>query len=224
MSLKMDLHVHSKYSEDGNSSVEEIVKTLRKKGFQGVAITDHNEIKGALKALKLAEKDFVVIPGIEISTSDGHLIGLGVKEIIPRGLSVEETVEKIIETGGVPVVPHLFRTMSGIKKEKLRLIYKKVPAIEVFNSYSLSKTNVKVKKIAIELKLGGTGGSDAHEVDYVGYGYTIVRNMDLNIDSILSEIQNKKTWGEGRTLPLDVRRDRVIKAVKDFFRRGFRRI
>jgi len=224
MSLKIDLHVHSKYSEDGKSSVEEIIKVLMKKKFHGVAITDHNEIKGALKALKLADKNFVVIPGIEISTMDGHLIGLGVKEIIPRGLPVEETVEKIIESGGVPIVPHLFRAMSGIKKKKLKLIYKKIPAIEVFNSYSLPKTNIRVTKVAQTLKLGGTGGSDAHEVDHVGYGYTIVKNTDFSIDGILSEIQSKRTWGEGRTLPLEIRKDRMIKAVKDFFRRGLRRI
>jgi len=224
MSLKIDLHVHSGYSEDGRGSIEEIIKTLIKKNFQGVAITDHNEIKGALKALKLAKKDFVVIPGIEISTADGHLIGLGVKEVIPKSLSVEETVDKIIEAGGIPVVPHLFRAMSGIKMKKLRLICKKIPAIEVFNSYSMSKTNIKVEKVAKELKLGGTGGSDAHEVIHVGYGYTIIEDMDLNVDSILSEIQRKRTWGEGKILPLDVRRDRMIKAIKDFFRRGLRKI
>ena len=111
-----------------------------------------------------------------------------------------------------------------IKMKKLRLICKKIPAIEVFNSYSMSKTNIKVEKVAKELKLGGTGGSDAHEVIHVGYGYTIIEDMDLNVDSILSEIQRKRTWGEGKILPLDVRRDRMIKAIKDFFRRGLRKI
>jgi hypothetical protein len=222
--MKMDLHVHSKYSEDGKDSIKDIVKAIKKKNLQGVAITDHNEIKGALKALNYAEKGFVVIPGIEISTSDGHIIALGVKEIIPRALTVEETIEKIIDAGGIPIVPHLFRAMSGIKKDKLKLIYKKIPAIEVFNGYSMPRTNIRVAKVAKELNLGGTGGSDAHEISHIGYGYTKVENNDLNVDTILSEIQNKRTWGEGKTLPLEIRRDRMIKAIKQFFRRGFKRI
>ncbi|GAH17000.1 unnamed protein product, partial [marine sediment metagenome] len=119
---------------------------------------------------------------------------------------------------------HLFRKMSGIKKEKLSSIYKKIPAMEVFNGCSLPKTNIKTAKIARELKLGGTGGSDAHDPSYVGYGYTSVELSDVEIDTLLSEINNKKTWGEGKTIPLEVRRDRMLKSIRQFFQRGFKRI
>ncbi len=113
--LKLDLHVHSQYSEDASGSPKEIMDFLKKKGLNGMAITDHNSIKGSLEALKLKPKDFVIIPGMEISTADGHILALNVKKEIQRELSVEETVEKILDQGGVPVVPHLFRKMSGIK-------------------------------------------------------------------------------------------------------------
>jgi hypothetical protein len=222
--LKLDLHIHSQYSEDATGSPKDIIKILQKKGLQGMAIADHNTVEGGLKALKVKPKEFIVIPGVEISTKDGHMLALNVTENIKSHLSVEETVEKIIDAGGLPVVPHLFRNMSGIKKEKLRNIRTKISAIEVFNSCSLPQTNLKTAKIAKEYGLGGTGGSDAHDPIYAGYAYTTVDNTDINIDSILSEINKKKTWGEGITMPLEYRQDRMMKSIKQFFQRGFRRI
>ena len=222
--LKLDLHIHSQYSDDGMGAPKDIIKVLKKKGMHGMAITDHNNIDGSLRALKVAPKDFIVVPGVEISTADGHMLALNVKENFSRNLSVEETVEKIIEAGGIAIVPHLFRNMSGIKKEKLKKIHKKIPAIEVFNGCSLPKTNIKTAKIAKEFNLGGTGGSDSHDPLYAGYAYTIVNSTDKNIDSILSEIIKKKTWGDGIIMPVDYRRDRMLKSLKQFFQRGFKRI
>ncbi len=222
--LKLDLHIHSQYSEDATGSPKDIIKILKKKGLQGMAITDHNTIKGALKSLQIKPKEFTIIPGVEISTKDGHMLALNVTENIKRHLSVEETVEKIIDAGGIPIVPHLFRNMSGIKKEKLRNIHTKLSAIEVFNGCSLPQTNLKTAKIAKEFSLGGTGGSDAHGPRYAGYAYTTVDTTDMNIDSILSEIIKKNTWGEGTTMPLEYRQDRMMKSIKQFFQRGFKRI
>ena len=222
--LKLDLHIHSKYSEDGIGSPGEIIKLLQDKGLDGMAITDHNNIKGGLKAVKIAPKDFVVIPGIEISALEGHIIALNVKDNIPKKLSIEETIEKIIDAGGTPIIPHLFRSMSGIKKDNLQKIQKKISAIEVFNACSVPQSNLKTAKIAKKYKLGGTGGSDSHIPEYAGYGYTTVDTTDLKIDTIISEIEKKKTWGEGITLPLDYRRDRMIKSVRQFFQRGFKSI
>lgn len=222
--LKLDLHLHSKYSDDGNGSPEDIIKFLKKKGLHGMAITDHNTLTGSLKAIKIKPKDFIVIPGVEISTLDGHMIALNIKENIQRELTLEDTVDRIIELGGIPIVPHLYRNMSGIKRNNLKKIITKVSTMEVFNSCSIPQSNLRSAEVAKELKLGGTGGSDSHLPEYAGYGYTIVNSSDSNIDSILSEINKKKTWGEGYTLPLDYRSDRMIKSVKKFFQRGFKRI
>ncbi len=222
--LKLDLHIHTQYSEDGAGTHLEIAKILKKKGLNGMAVTDHNTIKGGLSALKVATKEFVVIPGVEISTKDGHIIALNIKENITRSLTVEETVEKIIDKGGIPIVPHLYRSLSGIKEKKLKKIIKTVPAIEVFNSCSVLQTNLKTMKIAKKYNLGGTGGSDSHFPSFVGEAYTLIDTNDYNIDSIISLIEKKNTWGEGKTLDLNYRRDRMIKSVKQFFERGFKRI
>lgn len=222
--LKLDLHIHSKYSEDATGTPKEIIKLLQKKGLHGMAITDHNNIRGSLKALKVAPKDFIVITGVEISTHDGHLLALNVKDNIPRGLPLEETIEKIFDAGGIPIVPHLFRSMSGIKKNKLRKNLNKITSIEVFNACSTPQSNLKTIKIAKQYNLGGTGGSDTHIPEYAGYGYTTIDTTDESVDNIISMINEKKTWGEGITLPLSYRRDRMINSVKQFFQRGFKRI
>jgi hypothetical protein len=222
--LKLDLHLHSCYSDDAIGSPEECIKSLQKKGLHGMALTDHNTIDGSLKAVKIAPKDFIVIPSMEITTADGHLLALNVTETIPRGLPIEETVEKIIDAGGVPVVPHLYRTFSGIKKANLKAILTKLSVMEVFNGCSLPNTNLKIAKVAHAFNLGGTGGSDSHDPLYAGYAYTLVDSPDRTIDAVLSEILKRKTWGAGITMPLAYRRDRMILSVKQFFQRGFRRI
>ena len=222
--IKLDLHVHSQYSDDAVGSPREIIKSLKKKGLQGMALTDHNTVSGGIKALKIAPKDFIVIPGVEISTADGHILALNVKKNISRNLSTEETVDIIIDEGGMPIIPHLFRSMSGIKTTKLKTVLENIHAIEVFNSCSQPKTNLKTAKVAKEFNLGGTGGSDAHNPLYAGYGYTLVDTTDFNPDTVLSEINKKKTWGEGMVLPLEYRRGRMLKSVKQFFQRGFKRI
>ena len=81
-----------------------------------------------------------------------------------------------------------------------------------------------MSKLAKNNNFGGTGGSDTHEPQFAGFGYTTIDTNDMKIDSILSQINNKKTWGEGLTLPMDYRRNRLIKSVKQFFQRGFKRI
>ncbi|MFO7677945.1 MAG: CehA/McbA family metallohydrolase [Thermoplasmatota archaeon] len=222
--LKLDLHLHSQYSEDATGSPQELIKILKKKGLQGMAITDHNSIEGGLKAVSIAPKDFIVISGLEVSTKDGHILALNIRENIKKQMPVEQTIEEIIDKGGIPVVPHLFRKMSGIKKEKLSIIRNNINAIEVFNSCSMPKTNLLTSQIAKQFSLGGTGGSDAHDPSYAGYAYTTVDTTDFSVDSILDQIKKRKTWGEGQTMPLSYRQNRMIKSINQFFHRGFKRI
>lgn len=201
------------------------MKSIRKKGLHGFALTDHNNIDGAVKAAKeFTTNDFLIIPGIEISTKDGHILGLNLSTSIPRGRSVKETIELIHDSGGIPIVPHLYRNMSGIKKEKLLEIKHHIDAIEVYNGCSQPKTNNKTAQLATNLHLGGTGGSDTHMPEYAGYAYTIIDTTHLNIDTIIEEIKNHNTWGVGKTLPLSYRQERMIKSVKQFFQRGLKRI
>ena len=222
--LKMDFHIHSYYSDDAIGSPKEIVKSVKNKGLQGMAITDHNTVKGGLAGQKFSSKTFLIIPGIEISTKDGHLLALNVTKNIPKGLPLQETIERILNEGGTPIIPHIYRTMSGVKEEKLREVKKDIKAIEVYNGCSQPSTNLKTAKLAKKYTLGGTGGSDSHDPRYAGYAYTLIDSTDISVDTIMTEIEKKKTWGEGETLPLSYRRDRMVNSIKQFFQRGFKRI
>jgi len=222
--IKLDMHLHSCYSDDAIGSPDEIIKSLKNRGLDGMALTDHNTNKGFLHLQNNIPKDFLVIPGIEISTHDGHLLALNVTKQIQAGLSIQETVEHVLDEGGIPVVPHLFRLLSGIKEDKLKEIRTNVTAIEVFNGCSVPNSNLKTARVAHRFNLGGTGGSDSHDPQYAGFAYTVVDSTDLRIDSVLSEIHKGKTWGEGTTMPLTYRRDRMVLSVKQFVQRGFKRI
>ena len=222
--LKLDLHVHSCYSDDGVGTPEDLIKALQRRGLNGMALTDHNSIEGSLKARSLAPADFLVIPSIEVTTADGHLLAFNVTSIIPAGLPIDETVERVIDHGGIPVVPHLLRLLSGIKQSNLDKIRGKLSAMEVFNGCSTLRTNLQMAKTARALNLGGTGGSDSHDPQYAGYAYTVVDTTDLRLDAILGELQKKKTWGEGVVMPLVYRRNRMITSVRQYVSRGFHRI
>ena len=111
MPLKIDLHVHTCYSYDSLITPEELVFYAKKCGLDGVAIADHDRIDGALKIAK--ETDFPIIPGIEVSSLNGHVVGLNLQEPIPKKLSVSETVDKIHEKGGLAVACHPVAFMKG---------------------------------------------------------------------------------------------------------------
>ncbi len=222
--IKLDLHLHSHYSGDATGTPRDIIRFIQKRKLNGLSITDHNTTKGSLEAIKIKPKNLIVIPGVEVSTREGHLIALNVEETIPPHLPLIETIEIIFDKGGIPIVPHLFRNLSGIKKDRLLKIKDKIDAIEVYNACSLPTSNLKTAKIAKELKLGGVGGSDSHEPRYAGYAYTILDTTDNRVDTIIEEILKRRTWGIGETLPLSYRKSRMIKSVKQFFQRGFKRI
>ncbi|MEM3402912.1 MAG: PHP domain-containing protein, partial [Candidatus Hadarchaeales archaeon] len=151
--LKLDLHVHTKYSKDGFCSIEEIVKVAKAKGLDGFAITDHNTIAGHEEARKYS-KEILIIPGVEISTTHGHVVALGVHEMIPRGLSPKETVERIKEQGGVAIAAHPF-----ILGKDPRLVHKaKFDAIEVLNGRGVLFANSLAARFARRNGLRGVGG------------------------------------------------------------------
>lgn len=195
--MKLDLHIHSSYSLDGSDNPKEIIKHARKIGLDGIAITDHNEIKGSLEAIKYGKtlNDFVVVPGIEVSSLDGHLIGLGMTESVEKGLPTKETIELITDQGGIVIASHPYRFWSGLGDEIVKS--NDFTAVEVMNARSLRKDNRRALKLANELALGRTGGSDCHSLDQIGKAYTELEISNYDIDDIIQEIENKKSQGKG---------------------------
>jgi predicted metal-dependent phosphoesterase TrpH len=109
-----DLHIHTIYSYDGTASVPAVLRHAKQIGLEVIAITDHDEITGSLKALELApDYGLEVIPGIEVTSAEGDLLALSITENIPRDLPLIETVLKVHELGGFCIAPHLQQAAWG---------------------------------------------------------------------------------------------------------------
>ncbi|HDS59690.1 MAG TPA: PHP domain-containing protein [Thermoplasmatales archaeon] len=182
-----DLHVHTAYSRDGHASPEALARRLRDRGFAGMAITDHNTTEGAFRHIRL--DDFLVIPGIEISTERGHLLGLGIQEPVTSRAAVE-AVEEIHHAGGIAVVPHPGRTLSGTMKHFDDLA---IDAIEACNGRSFPAQNRRAAALAGRREKGVTGGSDGHFAWEVGSAYTVAEPRPETVDDLLEVIRKKQT-------------------------------
>ena len=129
MKISADLHVHTTYSKDSLITPKDLVYYAKKRGLNAVAVTDHNQLEGAHKIAK--ETDFLIIPGMEVSSADGHIVALNVQELIPRGLSAPETVERIHKAGGVAIACHPYVYFKGCLKGNVCGTF---DAVEVINS------------------------------------------------------------------------------------------
>lgn len=215
--LKIDLHVHTHYSYDGFSAIKDVFQFAKKRGLDGVAIVDHNTVEGALRALA-RRKGMVIIPGIEVSTVEGHLIGLGVTKVIPGHLTTVEAAEKIKEDGGIVVVPHPYKILFLPSMMVRRIEKAKPEAIEIINASSvfLSMTRKLSERLAEKLKIAKVAGSDSHLPSTVGRAYTIV-NSKLGVDDVLQAIEHGKTSVAGSSISLE---ERVYKAAMIVKRRA----
>jgi predicted metal-dependent phosphoesterase TrpH len=199
--LTCDLHIHTNYSRDGESSVEEILRKAEEAGLDAIAITDHDSVDGAKHALTIPS-DVLVIPGIEVSTKQGHLLVLGVTEIIPSGLDVIETVNIARRVGALLILPHPYHIWRhGVARRK-KAGMAVVDAVEAFNSrYIVGSANNKAARIAKRLGKPCVGGSDAHNAKFVGFGRTYV-DADKNVPAILDAIRAGKVSCGGKKTPL----------------------
>ncbi len=208
LGLKIDFHVHTCYSSDSTITFKEIVTYSKRRGLDGVAITDHNTVKGALR---LKTRDIIVVPGIEISTLNGHLLGLNVTAPIPAKLGAEETIRRIHEAGGIAVAAHpsIFRKLSPNSRKN------SYDAIEVMNASSIPFQLYKYlrKKLATRLGLPQTAGSDSHYAPEIGAAYTLV-DADPDVDEIVGAIKKGATVPEGNAIPWKIRMERTALKFK----------
>ena len=199
MSFNIDLHTHSFFSGDGVSAPEELITAARAKGLHGFAITDHNTSdavtylleKGLMRTDGKPVDDFLIIPGVEVTTAEGHLLCIGTTLPDPsklKGKPAREVCELIHERGGLAIPPHpydLFR--AGIRFSALETL--PIDAIEVFNAATtLRRYNRYAFKYAQERGLPMTAASDAHHAAAVGTAYTILDTNDLSVAGILAQI------------------------------------
>jgi Glycosyltransferase Family 4/PHP domain len=179
--IDVDLHMHTDHSPDCETPVEVLLATAREQGLGAIAVTDHNEVSGALEARRLAEGSGVkVVVGEEVKTaSQGEVIGLFIEERIPRGLTLAETVAEIKRQGGVVYVPHPFDRMHAVPDyEHLLGVLEEVDAIEVFNPrVAIGAFNEEAARFAAKYRIAAGAGSDSHVAQ--GLGSVRVRMRDF---------------------------------------------
>ncbi len=188
-----DLHTHSSYS-DGLDPPEILVTHARRAGLRVLAITDHDTVRGGVEGAKHGGDNLIVVPGIEISTRDGHLLCLGVyEEPRLRKCGAEEAIEWCHQLGGVSIYAHPFGYLlrpSLCSTRRIREVAKLVDAIEVINGRTLARYNAKALELANELSKPVTAGSDAHLAKLVGsVRCRFLRSVD-SVDDVLRCVKN----------------------------------
>jgi predicted metal-dependent phosphoesterase TrpH len=214
MQVKADLHVHTIYSHDSLITPKELVFYAKKCGLTAVAITDHDTIEGALKIAK--ETDFLIIPGIEVSSRNGHIVGLNLQEPIQKGLSSDETVDKIHEAGGLAVACHPFALFKGSLGKHTNA---KFDAIETINAsaFPFNRSTKKAQEVADRFGIPRVAGTDAHYGPAIGYAYTLI-DAEPQVDAISKAIAKGLCQPFGKPIPATLKLEKQIQFLKNKLR------
>lgn len=211
--MKIDLHTHTLCSKDSCNQYERIIQAVRSAGLDGIAVTDHNEFRGALEMKRRAP--FLVIPAEEIKTSRGEIIGLFLQERIPPGLEPLETIGRIREQGGLVYVPHPFDEVRGSRLERSALdqIRPHIDILEVFNARNaLPIFNSRALAYSREHNLLAGAGSDAHTYGEYGRAYVDIPTFGNAAEFL--ESMRQGTWKGRLSTPLVHFRTRLDRGMK----------
>ena len=188
--LKLDMHVHTEKSPDAHTRINDLPALIRSKGLDGIAITEHDYFQPTIF------DDVIILPGVEVSSAEGHIIALGIIEIIPRNLSADETIQRIRDQGGVAIIPHPYDPVCEcVKLHSLRSM---PDAVETMNADALSfmVSSYLARRDARQFNLPEVGGSDSHIPQSIGDCHTLVDSASRSVNDILSAIR------AGRTRPV----------------------
>lgn len=202
--LSVELHVHSELSHDGRDPIDLLLEQAAAVGLDALAVTDHDEIDASLAAAHMApDYDLVGIPAMEVTSAAGHVLAFGIDELVPAGLSYDETLDRIHDQGGIAIVPHPFqKSRHGVVHNVTDEQLASADAIEVYNSRLLTgRANRKAERFALDRGIAMTAGSDAHISEMVGQAVTEVGTNDRDVESILDAIRAGKTTVVGQRTP-----------------------
>ncbi len=199
---RADLHIHTIHSWDGTCTVPAVLRqAVHKAHLDVIAITDHDEIAGALEAEELASSYGIeVIPGTEISTADGHLIALFVRQKIPAGLSLVETVLKVGERGGLCIAAHpMTRGAPSLSEKTIREalhdpdVARVLVGIEIFNAGLVYRVgNIEAQALARSLPCAPIGSSNSHVIWTIGKGVTNFSGQTAG--DVRQALETRSTW------------------------------
>lgn len=205
MAFRVDLHSHTGHSSDSLLPAADLLAQAARRGLAAIAVTDHNSLGGALQALALMERsgdrhaELRVIPGEEVMTSEGEIIGLFLSEPIPRGLSPEATIQRIRDQGGLVIVPHPFDRLrhSRLRAEAIDRVAHLVDAMETLNARTtFAADNERAQRYAMERGLAASAGSDSHTAGEAGRAYVELDEPPASTsDGLLAQLRRGRVCG-----------------------------
>lgn len=203
--VRLDLHVHSRYSPDSRLELDEIAGRLAYAGLRGFALTDHNTVRGhsELAEMRARHAGYLFLPGVEVSTLEGHLLAYGVSEAPPAHQPVVETIEWVRAHGGEAVLAHPFRRTHGVGRRVAESA--PVSAIEARNGHNSEIANLRAEDVVARRNLGATGGSDVHVARDLGRAFTEFRADVASVDDLLEDLRRRTTTADGKSLSLPAR-------------------
>ena len=165
--LRVDLHLHSSYSHDGKSSLQELIDRAHECSLDRIALTDHNTAQGALALAQIAPQ--LAIVGEEIKTLEGEVIGLFITRQVPPFLAPEDAMDLIHSMGGLTYIPHpLDRRRANFLPERLVKLSGRIDVIETYNPWCDGSANRAAARLADELGKVTATGSDSHSAEELG--------------------------------------------------------
>ena len=191
--MKVDLHLHdNKYSTDSHISIEEIVREAKRKGLDGIALTNHENPDVVKEIDELVEKyDFVIFPGVEYLTKDGDIVAFGIDKLPEEQMSAQEFIEYVDKFGGTCTAAHPYRTNNRGLEDKLYTV-KGLTAIEGYNGSTSDYHNGLAVKAGKELGIQVVGSSDAHVVEKVGVYATLLPYKVKNVKELIETLKTNR--------------------------------
>lgn len=191
------MHTHTEYSGDSRTKLERYAAAATRAGIDVACVTDHDTIEGALRLRELAQ-GFRVVVGEEIGSADGELIGLFLERPVPRGLSVEATIARVHDQGGIVYVPHPFsrNRRRHIRRAALERVVKSIDALEVFNAReALGRDNRRALEFALAQGIAAGAGSDAHRAPELGRAYVELQHDFATAAEFLEALRGARVAG-----------------------------
>ncbi|HKC19508.1 MAG TPA: PHP-associated domain-containing protein [Candidatus Dormibacteraeota bacterium] len=165
--LRVDLHLHSHFSHDGRSSLQQLIDRARECRLDRIALTDHNTAEGALELARIAPS--LAIVGEEAKTREGEVIGLFISARLPRYLRPEEVMDLIHSMGGLVYIPHpLDSSRSHFRSDRIVDLADRIDILETYNPWCEAAANRAAATLAKDLGKVTATGSDAHSADELG--------------------------------------------------------
>ena len=188
--MRVDLHLHSRYSHDSSTSLEALIARCRECSLDRIALTDHNTAEGALELARIAPD--LAIVGEEVKTREGELIGLFITSTIPPWLRPEEAMDLVHEMGGLTYLPHpLDRNRSHYRPERIVELAPRVDIIESYNPWCDASANRAAAELAADLGKVTATGSDSHGIEELGRSWMEMEEFDGPAD-FLQKLANAR--------------------------------